>query len=511
MASAAKSTSGKILHNSFWYGLETALEAIIFFGTSIAVARYLGPQKMGYFSYISFFVITVTRTSGTGLAGATRKYMSEFLALDKPGTAHAVYHLAYRYQLLGAVCISVLGVVCIVFFGEPGYKIMACILVLAIIPGVMSWVPAQANNAFEDVAPNTRSALGYLVSYAFVTFLTLFFHWDLIGVASATFVGRSVEVVLRTIPLNRKLRQLPLDILPDEIIQRIRRYCLQAIGVQLLMSVVWDRSELFFLRKFSTLEQISFYSISFGLSNNLLLFPRTFGPATGYTLMVEASSNPSRVDNIVKNACRFLLFVALPVHLGAAAIARGAVSVAYDYRYIAAIPVLIIAAILSIPRAFQEISEVLMRTADRQKELLTWLSVIGVVNITLDYFLIRRYGAVGAAWGNGLSQTLGIVVVWQQARRFFNFSFPIVSAIRMSAAALIMAAVAWSIDHAVHGLPGLILAIAVAVPTYLVLVKLFRGLEPYDRTRLAPIGDRLPGPARRLYLATIAFVTPAST
>jgi hypothetical protein len=74
-----------------------------------------------------------------------------------------------------------------------------------------------------------------------------------------------------------------------------------------------------------------------------------------------------------------------------------------------------------------------------------------------------------------------------------------------------MAAVAWSIDHAVHGLPGLILAIAVAVPTYLVLVKLFRGLEPYDRTRLAPIGDRLPGPARRLYLATIAFVTPAST
>ena len=511
MASAAKSTSGKILHNSFWYGLETALETIIFFGTSIAIARYFGPQKMGYFSYINFFVITITRTSGTGLAGATRKYMSEFLALDKPGTAHAVYHLAYRYQLLGAICISVLGVAGVVLFGEPGYKIMSCILILAIAPGVMSWVPAQANNAFEDVAPNTRSALGYLVSYAFVIFLTLFFHWNLIGIASATFIGRCVEVILRTIPLNRKLRRLPLDVLPDEVVQRIRRYCVQAIGVQLLMSVVWDRSELFFLRRLSTLEQISFYSISFGFANNLLLFPRTFGPATGYTLMVEASSDPSRVDSIVKNACRFLLFVALPVHLGAAAIARGAISVAYDSRYIAAIPVLIIAAILSIPRAFQELSEVLMRAADRQKELLTWLTITGAVNIILDYFLIRHYGAIGAAWANGLAQSLGIMVIWQQARRFYNFSFPVASAIRISAAALIMAAIAWSIDHAVHGLPGLILAIAVAVPTYLLLIKLFRGLEPYDRTRLAPIGNNLPGPARRLYLATVEFVTPAAS
>src|ERR1700728_4475499 len=79
MASQKKTVSGKILHNSFWFGLETILETAIFLGTSVAVARYLGPQKMGYFVYINFFVTTVTRTSGTGLASATRKYMSEFL------------------------------------------------------------------------------------------------------------------------------------------------------------------------------------------------------------------------------------------------------------------------------------------------------------------------------------------------------------------------------------------------------------------------------------------------
>lgn len=86
MADKANTAAGKILHNSFWFGLETVLETIVFLGTSIAVARYLGPEKLGEFTYINFFVTTVTRTSGTGLAGATRKYMSEFIGLNRPGT-----------------------------------------------------------------------------------------------------------------------------------------------------------------------------------------------------------------------------------------------------------------------------------------------------------------------------------------------------------------------------------------------------------------------------------------
>ena len=508
MATEKTTISGKILHNSFWYGLETILETVVFLGTSIAVARYLGPTKLGHYGYIGLFVNVVTRTSGTGISSATRKYMSEFLGLDQVGTARAVYNLAYRYQLLGTVFVTTLSMLAVVLFGEPGYKLMSAILVASIVPGVMSWVPAQANQAFEDVSNNTFSAFGYLVSYTVVIVLTVHYQWDLVGVASAMLIGRTFEVILRTIPLHVKLRKLPLSTLPQEVVERIRRFCIQAVGIQLLMSVVWDRSEIWFLRYFSGLEQIGFYSISFTLVNNLLVVPRTFGNATGISLMVQATREPERIDGIVRNACRYLLFVALPVHLGAAAIARAAVGFAYDARYIPAIPVIMIASLLSIPRAFQEISEVLMRAADRQKELLTWLSITGLVNIVLDYFLIRRYGAVGAAWGNGLAQAFGIVVVWEQARRFYKFSFPIETAVRFFCASSIMAAIAFFVCREVPGLLGLILAVATAVPIYLLLVKVFRGLAADDRQRLEPIGNRLPGAARRLYVSIIEFITP---
>jgi O-antigen/teichoic acid export membrane protein len=509
MMAKGATNAGKILHNSFWYGLETMLETVVFLGTAIAVANYLGPDNQGHFAYINFFVTTITRTSGTGLAGATRKYMSEFLGLGQPGVARAVYNLAYRYQLLASVVLTVVALALVVLFTDPQYRMMSAILILSIIPGVMSWVPAQANAAFEDVYENTISAFGYILSYTAVILLTLHFHWGLVGIASAQLIGRSVEVVMRTIPLHGRLRRIPLEPIDLDIKLRIRNFCLQAMGIQLLMSVVWDRSELIFLRHFSTWSQIGFYSVSFTLANNLLVFPRTFGGATGLTLMVEAMREPGRVDSIVKNACRFLLLVVFPVHLGAAAIAGKALGVAYDSRYTGAIPVVIIASILAMPRAFQEIAEVLLRTADKQRQILIWFSITAVVNIALDWYLIPRFGAVGAAWGNGLAQTFGIVAIWQQAKRFYRFGFPVWTALRLMIAGLLMAVISYYTGRAVPGLPGLILAVVVGALSYVVLVKVFRGLESSDRQRLAQVGARLPAPLRTAYDAVLGFVTPA--
>jgi O-antigen/teichoic acid export membrane protein len=280
------------------------------------------------------------------------------------------------------------------------------------------------------------------------------------------------------------------------------------MAIQLLTAVVWNRSEIIFLRRYSTLEQIAFYSTSAGLASKLLLVPRTFGSATGVTLMVESSRDSGRVDSIVENAFRYLLLVAIPVHLGAAAVASQAIRTAYGPRYIGAIPVMVIASILSLPLAFQQIPESLLNAADQLRRMFLWLAVTGVLNMVLDWAFIRHYGAVGAAWGNGLAQGFGLCALWMEARRYYTFSFPVRAAGRLLLAGSIMAAIAFALVRTVHGLPGLIAAISVSPPLYVLLVKVFHGLEASDRVRLNPLGSRLPGPLRRAYFATIAFVTP---
>jgi hypothetical protein len=71
-----------------------------------------------------------------------------------------------------------------------------------------------------------------------------------------------------------------------------------------------------------------------------------------------------------------------------------------------------------------------------------------------------------------------------------------------------MAAVAFVLVRTIHGMPGLIAAVGVSAPVYVLLVKLFHGLDASDRVRLNPLGERLPGPLRRAYSATVAFATP---
>ena len=511
MPPAGTSATGKILPNSFWYGLETVLEAIVFLGTSVLVARYLGPDILGHFAFINFFVLTVTRASGSGVTSATRKYMSEYLAQNKPGMARGIYHLAYRYQLTSSLTLAALGLVAVILFGEHGYKLMASIMVISIVPGLMSWVPAQANNAFENVAPNTIRALGYLVVYAAGLLLTLHVHWALVGVASAQLVARTVEVFLRTIPLQKTLHAMPLDQLDDALVRRIRKYCVEALGIQLLLSLVWDRSEILFLQHYSTYVQIGFYSGSFGLTNNLLLVPKAFGGATGVTLMVEAGRDPAKVDSIVRAASRFLLLVVFPVHLGAAAVTALAMRYAYGARYLPAVPVLVIAAILAMSRAFQDIPETLLRAADKQKRILGLLLVTGAVNLTLDYIFIRHYAAVGAAIANGLAQTFGIFAFWHQTRKLYRFRFPFATAFRLAAAGTLMAATSYAICRLLPNPAGLVLAIAAGVPLYILLVRLFHGLEPSDRSRLARIGSRLPASVRTVYDRAIEFVTPSAS
>lgn len=512
MASATPRTSShKILSNSFWYGLEQVMETVVFFGTSIVVARAMGPEKLGYFSFINLFVSVITNTGGNGLASATRKYMSEFIGQDRVGVAHSVYRYTWRFQFFSALLITALGVAGVWFFGNPSFRLMSAVLLASILPGMMSWIPAQANASFENMQKNTISALGYVFSYAAVILLSLYFHWDLVGIAAATLVGRVVEAFMRTIPLEAKLRNLPREPLPPEVVARIREFCIQAVGIQLLTAIVWNRSELIFLDKYSTLTQMGFYSVSAGLASKLLLIPRTLAAATGVTLMVEASRDRTRVKSIVNNAARYLLLIAVPVHLGAAAIASQAIRFAYGARYVGAIPTMVVASVLALPLALQEIPETLMRAADRQKVLLKWLVITGVVNVTLDWVLIPRYGALGAAWGNGISQAFGFCAVWIVAQREYPFKLPRMIAVRLGFAGLAMAGVAYEISSALPGAKGLILAGLTSAAMYVLLVKLVHGLDPSDGERLSPIGNRLPRPLRRAFAATISFVVPAAT
>jgi O-antigen/teichoic acid export membrane protein len=85
------SNAKTIAKNTGWFGLENAISAFLTIFTSIAIARTLGPTKMGYIVYVTWIASAVADLAGLGIPSTTRKYMAEYLGMGDRGTARYIY------------------------------------------------------------------------------------------------------------------------------------------------------------------------------------------------------------------------------------------------------------------------------------------------------------------------------------------------------------------------------------------------------------------------------------
>lgn len=500
-----KSVATKVLHNSFWIGVETITEMIVMTATSIAVARVLGPELFGHYTAVFYPMAILQNLAGAALGFATCKFMVERLAIGEVELAKSVYQYNFRIQVwLGAfVTAALIGLVHV--FVLPANRPMGWIIAASTLPAFFCALGAQANLAHEDTSKNAWSALAYIFVNALLIMVSLIRGWGLTGIAVAWTASHALEAALRIVPLHFRFRKIPLQTLSGDEKANIRRFATQALGVQVLTTIVWSRSELMLLSWLSTAKQVAFYGVASGLAEKLQIAPSILGGGLGISMMAESVRARDSIDRLVASALRFLSFIALPLCLGAVAVAGAAVSVIYGHRYDPAIPVMRIAALFAIFRAYLCVPDALLRIGDNQAGLIRCMVLAGIVNMGLDIPLIFKWGAAGAAVGNGVGQALGVILIWIVAARQFSFGISWKVQARFFAAALIPAISAATIIHLFPNIPGLCVGILIAVPMYPLFLRLFAAFEPSDLQKLRQISDRLPGVLGKLAWKLFSF------
>ena len=100
-----------IARNTAWYGLENVIGFLASLITSIAIARTLGPSKMGYLVYVTWVVGIASTLGGVGIPATTRKYMAEFLGGGDRATARFIFFRTLTIQTILATGATVLAVI----------------------------------------------------------------------------------------------------------------------------------------------------------------------------------------------------------------------------------------------------------------------------------------------------------------------------------------------------------------------------------------------------------------
>jgi Na+-driven multidrug efflux pump len=137
--------------------------------------------------------------------------------------------------------------------------------------------------------------------------LTLAFGWGIVGLASATAVSRSFEAIVRYVGVRKRRRGFARASIPPELQRRTFTFSRQNLLPLPLGLVVWDRSELLFLKHYSGATEVAFYSLAFSITNQLLMAPRrAFSSAFGVTVFAQYGRDASRLASLMRNATRYV-------------------------------------------------------------------------------------------------------------------------------------------------------------------------------------------------------------
>ena len=480
--------------NFIFLGLEVVITLVCTLLTTVFIARVIGPTRLGYFNLI-FWLTSITCSVGSlGIPLTTFKYMGEFLGGGRKELARAVFFYNLWAQTVIASVLTAIGMIAVFTIVNPEYRSCAVLLVLSMVPNMITFVPSQANSAAEDAALNTRGAFVGAMVYVVAVAASLLLGWNLIGIAAGVLLYRSAELGVKIVPVLKSMEAVPHVPLPAEIRKRMFSFSGLSTGLMILQIVIWDRSDIIFLKLLQPdIRQLAFFSVCFSVADRLMQMPQTFANALSATQMAEYGRDKDRLFRMTSKASTYVLLGALPILIGVACIGGPFVRVIYGSQYLPAIPVFIVVALFSIPKAILTPAQSLLYSAEDLGFILKWGCIAAAINVLLDFVLIPSHGAIGAAWANGIAQTFAAVSIWGRvlARYPVRIDMPVL--LRLSAATLAMAIVVLSIVAVpFNPLMKLSVAIPAGAIVFLVTSRMFSVLQKDDRRRLLVFSALLP-------------------
>jgi O-antigen/teichoic acid export membrane protein len=467
----SRNVANNAVRNIFFSGVRLAITAGSTICISAILARTLGPQNMGLYSYAMWIVGTLGILANIGLPSALTKYISEYIGTGDTATAVRVGKRLLLTQLIVAASVSVL-TACFWFLKTPYRSIIILAAVMILLQALQQGLIAALAGfqRFDKIA--LISLCGSLVQVASVATAARL-HAGVIGMLGATLAGQVAGTLLSYYAIDGLLKNLSAQASislpkPLDTFSRIRKFSITISYVLLLDTIVWQRSEVLFLKWYSTLPQIAFYALAFSIATKLNEISGTFA---GTLLPIYSESygrhGMREVGSVFEKALKYVQMVMVFPCLVGTAICRPLVELLYGPNYG---PVVLPLQLLLVSIAFTSMgvaNSPLLVGTEKQSFIAKYGTFVAFLNITLDFCLIPRYGALGAAIANCSAQIAGVLGGTFYVIHFTRARFPWSSTAKIYfSAAAAVAPVAYCFFWVQPGIPMRAASVAVGATLY---------------------------------------------
>jgi len=412
-----------LLKNISYNTISNFLSLILGFILNIVIARSLQPKQMGEYSYfvwlISFFSILIL----LGVPNTLTKYISQFY--NEKYKIKLL--LCFLFKIVFLTFIFVSFVILIYFFISQRNFNFLIFVILGYIIASLNGILRSYVSGIEDFKTVTIN-----------TFVTLFLQLILV----ITFLkkepssGKMLEIylfslfastILFLVSSTKELKEVfgtkeKMFLKKDEK-KKIMKYLIFISFLMLINMIVWERSEIFFLKIFSTSEELAFYSIAFTLGylpNKVLTFGNVLLPRMS---KFYAEKDFSKISLYYEQLTEFIALLIIPVYIFVFVFASDIVKILYGENYMQVAYVLKIIVFAGIVSDIATIGSAFIQAVEKVAVSFKIGVFIAVINILLDFLLIPKYRSIGAAYANSISQILGCFLGTGYILYNFKFSF----------------------------------------------------------------------------------------
>lgn len=390
--------------NAVWLFADKVLRLGLGLAVFSWIARYLGPAQYGTLSYATAFVTLFAAFSSLGIDGIVIRD----LALN-PDRRNELVGSALVLRLAGGLCCVLLAILSASVMRQGDMQFTALVAIISIgsmfqaFDVVDNWFVSQNKSKYAVVSKGT----------AFVVFCAIKLGLVLMRAPLETFaIAASAEIALGAIAMVTAFGRI-YGSSKDW-------YCRKTVVVSLLRESwpmmlaflaysIYARVDQVMLGVFSSDKEVGIYAASMRIME---LF-------VALILMLSASLFPALSRKHREDEGRYFYFymsvTTLLTWFGIGCLAvtyfigHAGMRILFGSAYDASYSVLVIHMIGFVFMANGGLRSSYFTTIGKQKIILITTLCAAVFNISVNYLLIPKHGALGAAWANAMTQVLSML------------------------------------------------------------------------------------------------------
>jgi len=431
------------------YGLGLVISALI--------ARSLGPEDFGRYSYVVWLSGVLVMLANNGLTTSGIRFVSESLGRDAPDTAARVHGWLLLRQHASALVVAA-GFMLLLPFLKPagwdrGLWVFAAAVVVSFVAKTyylfdVSIAKGHGRFSIEAVSTVALVVLNLLVVVALGQV-----HAGLLAYVGLFVALSAGYLMMVRVMLGRASIAAAKGVPDGEVLGRLRKHLFWTV-LLITVGVLTNKSiETFLLNATAGAAAVGFFTIAAALTRGGV---EVLSSGLNTVLMPAMShafgaGGRERVGVIVSDAVRYFQFLGLVLAGVGLLWSKAVVLLLYGQNYLPAVDVLRIMLVTGGVVLTDAAFGALLSTTDHQRLRVFVILFSVVVTAALALVLVPAYGLLGAAFAHGISRIASFVAGVAAMTRVIRLDLPYGALARLFGAAALGALAAAPLVFLVGG------------------------------------------------------------